>query len=135
MAENRLGIGKINFPQSTPVDLQLALEDLNRRLEDNISWLLAPMIKAVSSTYTAEGVDHTLLGDASGGDFTISLPEAGNVEGKVLVLKNVGASGTLTIDPSGSETIDGASTHGLAGQYDSIMIQSDGSNWHILADK
>ena len=48
-------------------------------------------------------------------------------------LKRLG-SGTVTIDPDGSETIDhaGQSTLVIPAQYDSITLMSDGSNWIII---
>jgi len=39
---------------------------------------------------------------------------------------------TVTIDGNASETLDGALTYLLAGQYDSVEIVCDGSNWHLI---
>ena len=38
-----------------------------------------------------------------------------------------------TAAPVDEVTIDGATTHALAAQYDAIIIQSDGDDWYILA--
>jgi hypothetical protein len=52
----------------------------------------------------------------------------------VYVIKKVsGASLNVVIDPNASENIDGANTKTLTLQYESIMIQCDGSNWFILS--
>lgn len=70
--------------------------------------------------------------DTSGGDFTITLPSAVGISGRVYVIKQVGASGTLTIDGNGAETIDGAANKTLATQYASYTLVSNGSNWLII---
>lgn len=36
----------------------------------------------------------------------------------------------VTIDSLGAETIDGAATRALAANHDSVIIQSDGTEWH-----
>jgi len=41
-------------------------------------------------------------------------------------------AGNTVVDGNGAETIDGASVQTITNQYDSITIQSDGSNWYIL---
>jgi hypothetical protein len=46
-------------------------------------------------------------------------------------IKNASAN-TITIDPNGTETIDGASTFALSTQYASVTIVTDGSNWFII---
>jgi hypothetical protein len=46
-------------------------------------------------------------------------------------IKNTSAN-TITIDPNGTETIDGASTFALSTQYASVTIVTDGSNWFII---
>ena len=42
------------------------------------------------------------------------------------------SGGTVTIDPSGSETVNGSSTKTLTSQYETVTIISDGSNWLIV---
>jgi len=46
-------------------------------------------------------------------------------------IKNA-STNTITIDPNGTETIDGASTFALSTQYASATIVTDGSNWFII---
>jgi len=60
--------------------------------------------KTVSSTYTATTSDYTI--DVSGGTFTVYLPSAVGVQGKMYNIKNNGG-GAVTVQPYGSETIDG----------------------------
>ena len=66
------------------------------------------------------------------GTFTIDLPTAIGNTGRYLVIKNIG-TGTITVDASGTQTIDGALTYTLTLQYEVVTIVSDGSNWHIIA--
>jgi hypothetical protein len=42
------------------------------------------------------------------------------------------STNAITIDPNGSETIDGASTFGLTAQEASVTLITDGSNWFII---
>lgn len=64
----------------------------------------------------------------SGSAVTCSLPVAATVEdGYNLVVRNVGA-GTLTIDPNGTETIDGATSLTLP-QDQCTWIRTDGTSW------
>ena len=88
----------------------------------------APYV-AKTSTYTATTSDYTI--NCTSGTFTVNLPTAVGIAGRLYVIKNSGA-GTITVDGSGSETIDGTTTYTLNVQYQSITIQSDGANWIVL---
>lgn len=85
---------------------------------------------AKTGAYTATKADLGKTLDCDG-TFTVDLPSAVGVKGKVLIIKNSGA-GTITVDGNGSETIDGAATKSLAVQYEGIKIQSTGANWIIV---
>lgn len=80
----------------------------------------------------------TTLGDsnsvvnATSGTFTVTLPTAVGIAGRVYTIKNSG-TGTITVDGAGSETIDGALSAALLSRYSAITIQSDGANWIILS--
>ena len=81
--------------------------------------------------YTATAYDGTI---SSNGNGTINLPSAAAVlGGKIFTIKNSATAGnpTLTVDASGSETIDGLATWPLLkGQF--VTIQSDGTNWIVI---
>ena len=83
---------------------------------------------AVSSTYTVDLTDYII--NCTANTFTVNLPTAVGYNGLTFVIKNSG-SGVITVDPSGSQTIDGSTTRTLI-QYESIKIVSDGSNWIII---
>lgn len=83
--------------------------------------------------YTATDSDAVILCDASGGAFTVTLPTAVGISGKVYRIKKIDSSANaITIDADGSETIDDSTTRVLSSQYDAITIISDGSEWWIL---
>lgn len=58
-----------------------------------------------------------------------AVADAGN--GYNVVIRNIG-TGTLTIDPAGSEQINGGSTASLSAG-DSLWIRSDGTEWKSIA--
>lgn len=86
-----------------------------------------------TANYTATATDHTILCDATGGAFTITLPAAASHTGRIYAIKKIDASvNAVTIDGNASETIDGALTQVIATQYTNLQIQSDGANWWII---
>ncbi len=86
-----------------------------------------------TANYTATTSDHTILCNATGGGFTITLPAAAGATNLLLVVKKIDSSANaVTVDGNGSETIDGALTLAILNQYESYTIQCDGTAWHIL---
>jgi len=68
-----------------------------------------------------------------GGGVTRTLPTAvGNRGLTFIVKKNDAAAGTITIDTTGGQTIDGATTYVLTVQYESVTLISDGTNWMVV---
>lgn len=70
--------------------------------------------------------------------FTANLPAISTLPtgGSIIVLKNVagtGATRNLTIDPSGAETVDGASTVTLTAAYWYAILFGDSTGWYIVA--
>lgn len=82
-----------------------------------------------TSNYTATVSDYTI--DCGSATFTVGLPTASGITGRVYVIKNSGTN-TITIDGTGEETIDGSTTQVLVSQYSSLMVQSTGSNWIVI---
>ncbi len=86
-----------------------------------------------TANYTATANDYTIICNNSGA-ITINLPAASGATGRVYVIKKISAAlNNVTIDPNSSETIDGASTRLLTLQYESVMIQCDGTSWYIIS--
>lgn len=62
------------------------------------------------------------------GSITINLPTAVGAAGKFFEIKNV-TGNQITVDPAGSETIDGSSTYVMTIAGESITFVSNGTNW------
>jgi hypothetical protein len=95
---------------------------------------------AKTANYTATSADYTI--DCTANSFTVTLPSAstatqtvGSVTAnRIYNIKNSG-TGTITIATTSSQTIDGASTITMDGsvkRYQTITVQSNGSNWIII---
>lgn len=90
----------------------------------------------VSLPVVTKSASYTMVASDRGGEiqFTtggvtlnlLAAATAGN--GATLFVRNAAASGDVTIDPSGSETLDGLATRALR-PGDRVMIRSDGINW------
>lgn len=92
-----------------------------------------PIETITASSDTLDATNHTVLCDATSNAITINLPSAVLFEGAIFRIKKIDSSSNyVTIDGDGSETIDGATTLVITTQYNSVTIQSDGSNWNIL---
>jgi len=83
----------------------------------------------------AAGDDISLTkSDASGSAQTVNLPTAvGKSEDLYIVVKTDNSANTVTIDPDGAETIDGASKVILRRQYESWAGTSDNANWYTIS--
>ena len=84
---------------------------------------------AKTANYTATATDYTI--NCTSGTFTVTLPTAVGIAGKIYVIKNSG-TGVITVDGDGAETIDGDVNYALSSQYESISVQSNGANWVII---
>lgn len=90
-------------------------------------------IRTITATPTLVASDHTLLCNAFAAAIPVSLPAASTLQGRVLVFKKIDASAnTVTITPNGTDTIDGAASVVISGQYDGYTIQSSGTGWWVL---
>lgn len=103
--------------------------------QDNVSTAPGQQLDVLSklANYTVlvgDGDDVLILCDATAAAFTITLYTAvGNTGRKVRVVKIDSSANTVTIDPNGSQTWNGASTKVLGRQYEAANGASDGSNW------
>lgn len=86
-------------------------------------------VTSVSTTYQMLVSDGLILAGTTG-SYTVTLPAIANVpKGTVVYVKKTGASGTLTVDGSGAETIDGAATVTTSTQNDLVALVMNGSEW------
>lgn len=90
--------------------------------------------RTVSGAYTATRDDHTILANAAGGAFTITLPAPSSRANPYLVIKKTDATANaVTLDPAGASTIDGSSTLALGAQYEQVVLHANSTGWHILS--
>lgn len=94
----------------------------------------SPSVLTVTTQTTTATVDPAddVTVDTGTSDHTLTLPPVDGLEGKVLQFKKTGASGVVTVDGDGSETIDGATTFTLTEQYETAAIVCDGVEWFRL---
>jgi hypothetical protein len=92
---------------------------------------LRPILtKAANYVLTSSDLGKLVVGDASGGAFTLTLPSAADTaSGKGYDVIQIGTVGAVTIATVSAQTINGSSTFILRPQYGTVRITSDGSNW------
>jgi hypothetical protein len=88
-------------------------------------------VTSASSNYTITAGDLFVLATGGAGGITVTLPAA-TKGGRVTIKKVDSGAGAITIAPTSSETIDGATVKSLAAQYDKIAVVSDGTSWFVL---
>lgn len=93
--------------------------------------------RAVTAATTLTNNDYILSVSPTGGNVTVTLPAVASVQpGRpYFILRDDTATNTVTLDGSGSETIDGATTLavGAAGQYGALRIVSTGTAWRVIS--
>jgi hypothetical protein len=114
-------------------------------LQINLSTGAATFSGSVSTPHTTKTANYTLtatdytVGFDCASNRTATLPDATTCAGRIYVIyqynTNLGAR-SVTLDGNGSQTINGLTTYNLLGycDYSSVMIQSNGSNWIIIAN-
>lgn len=93
-------------------------------------------IRTVATNTTATVTDRTLLVDAAEGSVTITLPAVSGLAGfrlNVKVLTTNAGANTVTVDPNGSETVDGSSASLTSTTaYTSWQLHCDGAAWYLI---
>ena len=105
---------------------------------DAIDGLLRGVTSAKSASFTVQTTEfgQIYLCNATSAAIIATLPSAATAGNgfKVAFKKTDSSANAVTLTPNGADTIDGATTYALSSQYSSIIITSDGSNWHIVAN-
>ncbi len=90
-------------------------------------------IREESANYPVVATDLVILGDASGGAITITLPLVASSLGKTVVVKKIDSSANaVKIDGNGAETIDGAADFDLLLQDEVAAVVCDGTEWWLV---
>jgi hypothetical protein len=95
----------------------------------NLTGVGGATIRSVSAATTFATANETI--NCTSGTFTVDLPLAGPIRGTTYTLVNSG-TGIITLDPAGSETINGSLTIDLKRQHISRTVQSIDSNWIVI---
>jgi hypothetical protein len=99
----------------------------------HINGSLALPLVTKTANYTATVLDYTILADATSGAFSIFLPTAIGIAGRIYVIKKIDSSpNVVTVDPNSTQTIDGDLVRLLGSPYQTLVIQSNGSNWMVI---
>jgi len=115
--------GIITGTLSDQADLQAALD---AKVDD-------ATVQSISSTTATQVLTDSLhVLDTSSNDITDNLLAAALWTGKTLNIKKTSSLNKVTINPDGSETIDGAATFDFFNNNESITIMSDGTGIHIV---
>jgi hypothetical protein len=84
---------------------------------------------------TVNDVGNAYECDTTGGSIEFDLPDAASVgSGKGFVFKKTAAANTLTLDPSGSQTIDDATSVAITVKGETVGIYSNGAEWYKVFD-
>lgn len=112
--------------------------DTSGFLTESVSAALPVIIKTSAYTVVSGDFGKLIAANPTGGAFAITLPSAATIgDGSALLaIEHSGTTNTnsVTITPDGSETIGGLSEYVLTGIGHTIMIASDGADWHVVSE-
>lgn len=93
-------------------------------------------VREVTATTTLTNNDYVLLVSPAAAT-TVNLPAVASVQpGRAyFIVRDDTATNVVTLDGSGSETIDGATTLavGTAGEYGALRVISTGTEWRVIS--
>lgn len=86
-----------------------------------------------TTDYTATEDDEVIEVDASGAARTITLPAVATTRmGKrYIIIKTDSSVNSVTVDGSGSELLNGATTKSTTTQYNGFVLVNNGSKWLV----
>lgn len=88
---------------------------------------------SIASTHQNDQPVEQMLFSTGGAVRTLSLPPVANCYGRVFTITKIDSgAGVVSLDPNGTETINGLTLTNLAIQYESITIKSNGVSWSVL---
>lgn len=113
----------------------LKVVDGSSNLGSFIAGTFAPAFVSKTANYTMTIAETTAFCDATSGAFTVTLPTAVGISGRIYTVKKTdsGING-VTVGTTSSQTIDGSTTYSLATQYKYVSVQSNNANWFIIAN-
>ncbi len=138
----KAALARTNNVVSTPAEARLlALEATTfTALANGVFYNggLGAKVRTVTTNYTVNTGDSVILGNATSGNITITLPipsgswDSGNSASIVYNISKIDASvNTVTIAPYASETIGGDASFDLEYQNEVLTLVTDGTNWFL----
>lgn len=92
-----------------------------------------------TASYTLTDADYAIVFNTASASMTATLPSAVGRAGRRFLIKKIGAAtataNQLTIDPAGTETVDGFTTEVISMSGGFRELISDGANWIIIGGK
>jgi hypothetical protein len=115
-----------------PDPLKTAIESINTKLVDAFD--TSVVSKTASSVSVGASDNGKLLAfDTTSNAITANLAAAATLgDGWSCTFLLVDATNSLTIDPNGSEAINGSATKELSAAYDTAFLRCDGTNIHAV---
>jgi hypothetical protein len=100
-----------------------------------VAGAIATAIGGAAANYGLAFSDSVITGDATTAAFTVTLPSASGIPGRVYTVKKVDVTAhAVTVSAAAGETIDGVLTYVLSAQWQFVTVVSDGtSKWFIVA--
>jgi hypothetical protein len=90
-------------------------------------------LTSITANTTLTTAHHMIDADATSGSIVVTLPTAASISGTEYGFrKSDSGSSVVRIDGYGTEKINGDATVDISTQYETMVIQSDGTNWIIL---
>ncbi len=135
MAEPRILSGQNQLTPALTDRLYLYRPSTNDSAYSTVQQVKAAPVTTVTATSTLTAEQAGLVVVNNTGAVTMNLPTAvGNAGLTFIFKKGTSDAFAVTLDPAGSETIDGGSTVAtIDAQHDTITIVSDGANWRVTA--
>jgi hypothetical protein len=90
---------------------------------------------SIISHNTNLSTEVVILADCSSVNLTLTLPTASGSDGRQYIIKDYKGKSSIhpiTIQPTGTQTIDGASNKIINANYASFYVISNGANWSVL---
>lgn len=92
-------------------------------------------VLAVSANTVITAAREYVTTDTTAGNINHTLPTAVGNDGRAITFKKNVTANTLTLTPTGGQTIDGAGTYVLAAAArGAVTIISNGANWEIISN-
>lgn len=121
--------------EKLPDPLKTAIEAMNARIGTAFGKTIGSgSVASVSSSYQVVSADQGKLIVATAAGITITFPDATDVDDPFSFCILNTSSGSITLDGSGSQTINGSTTLSMAAG-DGYLAQTDGSNFYVTGRK